>query len=167
MEAELKTYEGMFLLNSSEAVKDWDATVGVVNGTLERYGASMKLAGKWDERKLAYHIKKQRRGTYYLAYFDAPPDSITSIRADLQLREEVLRFLILALPEGVAVPETVEPRRQIKDDEDDRRRGRGGERRERRGDRDRDRDRGRREERSGDEKPSGDATDDGEKAGGN
>ena len=100
----MRTYEGMFLLDNAQAVKDWDATVGVVTGILERYGAQLALNGKWDERKLAYPIKKQKRGTYYLAYFEAPTDSIAKMREDLLLREEVLRFLILAMPEDVAPP---------------------------------------------------------------
>jgi small subunit ribosomal protein S6 len=135
----LRTYEGMFLLDSAEAVKDWDATVGVVTGILERYGATLQLNGKWDERKLAYPIKKQKRGSYYLAYFDAPSDSIVKMRDDLQLKEEVLRFLILAMPEDVPVPETLDQRIVIEDDDDDRRGGRdggggGGFRRDRRDD---------------------------------
>ncbi len=140
-EAQLRTYEGMFLLDSAQAVKDWDATVGVVTGILQRYGAELALNGKWDERKLAYPVKKQRRGAYYLAYFHAPTDAITKIRGDLLLREEVLRFLILALPEDQPVPDTLEVTTTIEDDDDDDRRGFGGgggrgrERRESRGDR--------------------------------
>ena len=122
----MRTYEGMFLLDSAEAVKDWDATVGVVTGILERYGAELKLNGKWDERKLAYPIKKHKRGSYYLAYFNAPTDSIVKMRDDLLLKEEVLRFLILAMPEDVPIPDSLEQKTAIEDDEDDRRGGRGG-----------------------------------------
>jgi len=33
---------------------------------------------KWDERRLAYEIKKQKRGLYILCYFKAPtPTSLT------------------------------------------------------------------------------------------
>jgi small subunit ribosomal protein S6 len=129
-EAQLRTYEGMFLLDSAEAVKDWEATVGVVTGILERYGAEMALNGKWDERKLAYPIKKQKRGTYYLAYFNAPTDSIQKMRDDLLLREEVLRFLILAMPEDTPIPDTLERTSAIEHDDDDRRGGGRGRRRD-------------------------------------
>jgi len=124
----LRTYEGMFLLDSAQAVKDWDAAVGVVTGILTRYGAEMALNGKWDERKLAYPIKKQKRGTYYLASFHAPTSAISKIRGDLLLREEVLRFLILAMPEDVPIPESLEHRVEIEDDDDRRDRGDRGDR---------------------------------------
>ena len=125
-EAQLRTYEGMFLLDSAEAVKDWDATVGVVTGILERYGAELQLNGKWDERKLAYPVKKHKRGSYYLAYFNAPTDSIVKMRDDLQLKEEILRFLILAMPEDIPIPATLDYKVVIEDDDDDRRGGGGG-----------------------------------------
>ena len=117
----MRTYEGMFLLDSAQAVKDWETAVGVVTGILERYGATLALNGKWDERKLAYPIKKQKRGTYYLAYFTAPTDSIQKMREDLLLREEVLRFLILAMPEDAAIPDSLERKPAIEDEDDDRR----------------------------------------------
>ena len=43
-------------------------------------GSSSGTAGKilvikkWDERKLAYEINGQKRGTYIIAYFTAPGD---------------------------------------------------------------------------------------------
>ena len=145
----MRTYEGMFLLDSGQAVKDWEATVAGVTSVLERYGAELLLNGKWDERKLAYSIKKQKRGTYYLAYFTAPTDAIAKIRADLTLREEVLRFLILALSEDQSVPETLEVQRMVQDDDDDRRGGGGRRRRDDYGGSRRDGPRRDREESSG------------------
>ena len=113
----MNNYEGMFLLDSAQVVKDLEATEAVVTGTLERYGAKMLLGGKWDERKLAYPIKRQKRGTYFLAYFQADGDAIRQVRRDLQLKEEVLRFLILAMPEETPVPETIEVKKSITEDE--------------------------------------------------
>ena len=51
-------YEGMFLLDSARASKDWPATAALVTGVLDRYGAKPILADRWDERKLAYTIKR-------------------------------------------------------------------------------------------------------------
>ncbi len=117
----------MFLFDNGQAVKEWDGIVEVVTSTLERYGAEMVLHGKWDERKLAYPIKGRNRGTYLLAYFKAPPPSIAQMRADLLLKEDVLRFLILAMPEDASIPETLEQKRMLPEEED-RRGGFGGDR---------------------------------------
>ena len=110
-------YEGMFLLDSGRAAKDWDGTRALVDNVLERYGAKKVLADRWDERKLAYPIKRQKRGTYYLVYFEAKGDAVTQIRRDLTLTEGVLRLLVLAWPEEVAVPDKIEIKRMMTDDD--------------------------------------------------
>lgn len=110
-------YEGMFLLDSARAAKDWAGTESLVTNVLQRYGAKLVLKDKWDERKLAYSIKKQRRGTYYLAYFDAPGGALADIRRDLTLTDGVLRFLVLAWPQDVPVPEKIEITRMVPDED--------------------------------------------------
>src|SRR5205823_5441403 len=50
---------------------------------------------KWDERRLAYEIKKQKRGLYILAYFKAPGGSLSHIERDCNLSEKILRVLLL------------------------------------------------------------------------
>ena len=110
-------YEGMFLLDSARAAKDWEGTKALVDNVLERYGAKPILRDRWDERKLAYTIKRQKRGTYYLTYFDAVGDAVTNIRRDLTLTEGVIRFLVLAWPEDAALPEKIEVKRMMTDDD--------------------------------------------------
>lgn len=113
----LATYEGMFLLDSARAAKDWEGTESLVTSVLTRYGAKFILKDKWDERKLAYPVKKQRRGTYFLAYFDAPEGSMAEMRRDLLLTDGVLRFLVLRWPEGEKLPEKIEIKRMVPDEE--------------------------------------------------
>ncbi|MDR4504586.1 MAG: 30S ribosomal protein S6 [Candidatus Scalindua sp.] len=91
----MRLYEGMFIVNSAVANTDWDTAVGEVQGILKNRGAEILQCEKWEERKFAYIVKGQRRGVYLLIYFNAPPDSITSIKNDLKLSENVLRALIV------------------------------------------------------------------------
>ena len=97
-----REYEGMFLLNNHAAQADFDATAGKVDAILEKHGASIIQKEKWDERKLAYEIKGQRRATYYLVYFSSPPSAMEKIREDLHLTEDVLRYMAFVLEEPVA-----------------------------------------------------------------
>jgi small subunit ribosomal protein S6 len=101
----LRLYEGMFLLDSGRAGKDWDGARAEVEALLEKHGGEIVQAGRWDERKLAYEIKGHRRATYMLAYFNAPPNSIPEIRRDCGLNDLVLRIMILARREDYPIPE--------------------------------------------------------------
>jgi small subunit ribosomal protein S6 len=90
-----KVYEAMFLVDSVQAAADWDGTESFIKSILEKADAKIISFRKWDERKLAYDIDKKSRGTYILAYFNAPADKITQLERDVQLSEKVMRVLIL------------------------------------------------------------------------
>jgi small subunit ribosomal protein S6 len=96
-------YEGMFLLDNQVVREDWKKAKALVTEVLEKHGAKMKCARRWDERKLAYPIKNRHRGTYLLAYYEVGGDAGPNIRRDFDLSERVLRYLIVscdAVPEG-------------------------------------------------------------------
>lgn len=92
-----RNYEAMFIVDPVVASKEWNKVTEEIEKTLKRYGANVLSVKKWGERKLAYPIKKQQRGTYVLAYYAAPTAANEKIRADFHLSEIVLRCLILQL----------------------------------------------------------------------
>jgi len=91
-----RNYEAMFILDNNAATADFEGTSGHVDAILEKHGATIVQKEKWDERKLAYEIKGQRRGTYYLTYFSAVPAAISKITEDAQLSETILRHLVIS-----------------------------------------------------------------------
>lgn len=88
-----KQYEAMFLLPAG-ASADVDGSVKAVRGIIERHGGEILVIKKWDERKLAYEIKSQKRGLYVIAYFRAPGKAVTAIEREVNLSETMLRVLI-------------------------------------------------------------------------
>lgn len=91
----MNKYEGMFLVDARQFPKGADEALEWVKGLIVKHGGSVIESGKWDERRLAYEIKKQRRGLYMLFYFEAPTSAVAQIERDCQLSESVLRLLIL------------------------------------------------------------------------
>jgi small subunit ribosomal protein S6 len=90
----LKRYEAMFLFDTA-ATRDWAAIEEEVRRLCSRLGAELLVCVKFDERKLAYEITRRKRGTYVLAYLDAPSDRIGDLERDIQLSEVILRGLVL------------------------------------------------------------------------
>ncbi|HHT9126960.1 MAG TPA: 30S ribosomal protein S6 [Candidatus Brocadiia bacterium] len=104
-----RKYEGMFLIDNTYANKDWDAVIKQVHEILQKHNAEVVSTEKWGERKLAYKIKGQKRGTYLLIRFNAPTGAITPIKQDCLLSETILRSLIIRdLGLEVLRPEVVE-----------------------------------------------------------
>ncbi len=89
----LNQYEGMFLFGAAAAQEPQNAT-NIVRGMIEKHGGQILVLKRWDERKLAYEVDGQKRGTYFIAYFKAPGPAVAHIERDVKLSEQVLRVLI-------------------------------------------------------------------------
>jgi small subunit ribosomal protein S6 len=90
-----KLYEGMFLIDSAEAAKDWEGILELIKRILTKGDCEIVSVRKWDERALAYPIKKYTRGTYILTYFRTDGKKNHEIERDVQLSERIIRVLIL------------------------------------------------------------------------
>src|SRR5580698_7825572 len=87
------TYEAMFLLGAAHA-SDLDGALKLVRGIVERHEGKPIVLKKWDERKLAYEIRGEKRGLYVIAFFTAPSAAIASIVRDVELSDQVLRVMV-------------------------------------------------------------------------
>ena len=87
-------YEAMFLLGLAQAA-EFGGAIAHINELLARAHAEILGMRKWDDRRLAYEIRGQKRGTYILAYFKAPGKDVAHLERDCNLSEKVLRTLIL------------------------------------------------------------------------
>jgi ribosomal protein S6 len=92
-------YEGMILLDNDLVRADWRKAKAVLTDTLDKYGAVIHTARRWDERALAYPIKGNQRATYFLFYFELPNGRSSELRRSLDLNADVLRYLFLAVDE--------------------------------------------------------------------
>ncbi len=98
-----RTYECMCLLDNREVRKGWQPLKDAVTGLFTKHGAKILSSRRWDERRLAYPIRGQHRGTYLLLYFAVDTQGLGAMRRDLQFNEAVLRSLLVECPE---VPQT-------------------------------------------------------------
>lgn len=99
----MNLYEGMFVIDNDLVREDWQAAKSIITDTLEKHGAKIVTARRWDERALAYPIKGRRRATYLLSYFEIEGQKNEDVARDLEIQDGVLRYLVTAaaeLPEG-------------------------------------------------------------------
>ena len=89
----INTYESMFLLGSAFAA-DLDNAQKLVRGIVEKHEGKVIVIKKWDERKLAYEIRGEKRGLYIVFFFKAPPEGVAGIVRDVELSDQMLRVMV-------------------------------------------------------------------------
>jgi ribosomal protein S6 len=92
-ETRIYAYEGMFLFPQTVAA-DLQGAADHILEILSKGNAEIVSLCKWDERRLAYDIKGNKRGVYFLAYFKADARNLEGIDRDCRLSERLLRSLV-------------------------------------------------------------------------
>jgi len=88
------TYEAMFLVSQAEAF-DFASIVEHIRDIIVNRGHAELIAmKKWDERRLAFEIDGQKRGVYFLAYFETDPIHVEPIERACNISERIMRVLI-------------------------------------------------------------------------
>lgn len=95
----MSKYEIMFIVKatqeSSEVAKTADAMKAIITDNKSKV-ADFKELG---EKKLAYPIKKEINGYYFVMQVEATHDAVSEFNRKAQLDERVLRHLIIKLDE--------------------------------------------------------------------
>lgn len=97
-------YEGLFIFDANKFARDHDALPKAVEEMITSEGGEVVVSRLWEERRLAYPIKGQRKGAYWLIYFRQTGDKIAGFNRSCELKSGVLRHLVLKIH-----PRLVEP----------------------------------------------------------
>lgn len=90
----MRKYEGLFIFKPNLSDEECGKlTVSVVDVITKNGG---KVDGKEElgTKDLAYPIKKEKKGRYFLAYFTAEPHSIAAMERIYKINESILRAVI-------------------------------------------------------------------------
>ena len=90
-------YEGMFILDSNRFGRDPETVSGQIPAMIEKLGGEMLVSRLWEERRLAYTIKGQRKGAYWLTYFRLDGERLAELRRQCQITDDVVRVLFLKI----------------------------------------------------------------------
>ncbi len=88
-------YEGMFILDSNRYAKDPNGVAAKLNGLVEKLGGEILVSRLWAEQRLAYPIKGQRRGTYWLTYFRLDSLKMDELNYACNISDDLLRYLFI------------------------------------------------------------------------
>ncbi|RMF47380.1 MAG: 30S ribosomal protein S6 [Deltaproteobacteria bacterium] len=104
----MRNYETMVILNPELAGDELTAEVEKLKGFLEKVDAEILKIDEWGVRKLAYLVKKQARGIYYLIVYRVNPAAVSEFERRLRIEDAVLKFQTVGLDDDFEVTEATE-----------------------------------------------------------
>lgn len=98
----VNVYEGMFILDANRYARDPGGVPRRIDDEIKQLGGEVLVSRLWAEQKLAYPIKGQSKGTYWLTYFRLDSEQLTKLNHQVKLNENVLRSLVIRIDARLA-----------------------------------------------------------------
>jgi small subunit ribosomal protein S6 len=90
----LRTYEMVVVLRTDLSDEDRTSQLETIQGWVQSNGGNIAKVDTWGRRRLAYEINNQRDGHYTLITAALPAQAPRELERNLQISENVLRYLI-------------------------------------------------------------------------
>ena len=103
----MELYESLFIIRPTLSDEETTALIEKMKGTVTKNGASLERAENWGRKKLAYEIKRERKGTYVYFYFQGPGAVIAELERAYRLEDSVIKSLTVKLEQEPAPPRGV------------------------------------------------------------
>ena len=89
----MNSYE-LAILYDPDLEIDLEKAEGKVKALISAQKGKVTAEDNWGKRKLAYQVKGHDMAVYVFYTFEVPPQAIKPIEAQLNITDEVIRFLI-------------------------------------------------------------------------
>lgn len=91
----MKHYETMFIVKPTLVEDEIKQRIGFFKDVISKNGGEIETCLDMGMRNLAYEIKKNQRGYYYVIYFRAEPKLIMELERLYRINEDILRFIVI------------------------------------------------------------------------
>lgn len=100
----MRTYETLFIVHPEVVGDELVALIDKYRKVLSDQQAVVLKADSWGSRTLAYPVKKQPRGTFVLAVFEAAPNVVAEFERRMRIDEKVIKYQTVLFEGATVVP---------------------------------------------------------------
>jgi small subunit ribosomal protein S6 len=90
-------YEAMIIFDSNRYARERAGLPQEVEKMIKAVDGEVVVSRLWEERRLAYPIAGQRKGTYWLMYFRGPSSMVAALNRQWEIHDGILRHLVLKI----------------------------------------------------------------------
>ena len=87
----------MVIFDSNRFARERAGLPAEVEKMIQAEQGEVLVSRLWEERRLAYPITGQRKGTYWLIYFRGPSSMLTALNRQWEIHDGILRHLVLKI----------------------------------------------------------------------
>jgi small subunit ribosomal protein S6 len=89
----MRKYELVCIIQPELDESALNGVIDKVRGWIGEAGGNVDKVDVWGKRQMAYRIRKQREGQYFLLNVSLPPQANSELERNLRLTEPVLRYM--------------------------------------------------------------------------
>ncbi len=105
-------YESIFIVRPTLSDEETNQVVDKMKRVLEKSGATLMKSEIWGKKRLAYEVKRARKGTFVYFNFKSGGQVIGELERSYRMEDSVLKFMTVKQDERTLPtpnPETKEP----------------------------------------------------------
>jgi len=93
----MNIYENIVILNASLADEEIETASAKIKDLITNSGGEILNADVWGRKKLAYEIKKQKKGFYLFLVFKSPSAAVKKLENYYKTFEPVIKYMVIKL----------------------------------------------------------------------
>jgi len=93
----MRDYETIFILNPTLEEEEAEKVNLRMQDILKSGGGELIRVEKWGKRRLAYEVKKHKKGDYILLRYQSGPEVVTELERNMKLADQVIKFMTVKL----------------------------------------------------------------------
>ncbi len=93
----MELYESLFIIRPSITDEETAGLIEKMKAVAEKTGAQFIKSENWGRKKLAYEVRRERKGTYAYFYFKAPNNTVGELERSYRLEDNIIKFLTVHL----------------------------------------------------------------------
>jgi small subunit ribosomal protein S6 len=105
-------YESIFIINANLTDEETANVIKKMQDVVAKQGGEMLKFEDWGKKKLAYEIKKQKRGHYVFFQFKAAPVAVAELERTYKMTDSVIKFITVKLEKELRVKEPPKPKKK-------------------------------------------------------
>jgi small subunit ribosomal protein S6 len=103
-------YESIFILNPDLSSEQAEKVQQTMTGVVEKNGGTVHVLDDWGVKRLAYEVKKHKKGHYLLMQFSGTSAALSELERNYRLNDGVIKYMTLRIEKDKLKPaETREP----------------------------------------------------------